>query len=830
MATSKNQATATLPKTTMIGLNHWNSTTKVSHCEFETQLVEPLTMKQGDSAQVRNVFLDASKINSEVIDLSEETELEMSFMIYAMMKKTNANLGNMKTDKLNISNGWISGTSFIAGSDDSNVDRIKNRYNLTNEELVDEPVQFVNPLHNYAELSMAGYWKGNYDNQIPPQAPGFVPNVLFDVTFSRWAVNQPFAQDLVPIYVNGGISPLLCRYNVDLNVPTNNKAINEPVYLFNPTNGKPYIRKVKIKIPAGVYAREELAVKITSLLAELKTQQQQINTENQNYEGNGELNDIYTAGVVDVNGNAHPPRHIVPFKSRIGSGSNPFQASIRFGYLSLTEKGTAEPFDYTNWTFSSNQAGQINADSPLDPAGLAREAIVDAVTLNPMTNDLVGFCDESGLFPTLEEKKAHKNPQVCWSPLCNNFRIQDHTYGGAPSGGQYEYSQLTSNANALPVDSIATGFYDTRKAPETTDYGGLSLETDTRTNSYNCGQQNLMMFHHWIFSPAVSPKNDVVDNLVGGTFGTSEIAITYNDNNSNKFAFNFLHTPIEKAVDENSGSVPVVVRQVSSLCQNLRSDLDATQSNQSLESGSNYRTTSYADRHSGILFTELKATQNGKAFDFWEGILGFDLKDIIVTPPSGVFYNKWNGSRGERLTPNPTLLTYEEFLNKSTGSLYGISFQQNQQLLSANLGNELINAPDFYGEGLPTIVYNDTIIESQQASTLVARNLPASLLSDLGGSILCEITGYANGSDLQSGKDLLAVKSIVSLYYLSDNSYISSDIDSYVYYHTSSVSHTISKLKVRFLNPITQKVIPNTVLGNKNSLFLAITQQVQLFA
>jgi hypothetical protein len=141
----------------------------------------------------------------------------------------------------------------------------------------------------------------------------------------------------------------------------------------------------------------------------------------------------------------------------------------------------------------------------------------------------------------------------------------------------------------------------------------------------------------------------------------------------------------------------------------------------------------------------------------------------------------------------------------------------------------LFNAPDFFGEALPTITFNDTIYESEQASTLVAKNLPASIISDLGGSILCEITGFSS-SDLQSGKDALAIKSIVSLYYLSDNSYISAEQDPFIYYHTSSVDHKISKLRIRFLNPITQAVIPNTVLGNRNSLFLAITQQVQLFS
>jgi hypothetical protein len=243
------------------------------------------------------------------------------------------------------------------------------------------------------------------------------------------------------------------------------------------------------------------------------------------------------------------------------------------------------------------------------------------------------------------------------------------------------------------------------------------------------------------------------------------------------------------------------------------------------EVGASVRSACYADRHSGIIFTGLSAQQNGKPFDFWEGILGFKKEDITVTPPKGLFYkNKYFD-----LTPNETLLTTDEFLSKTTGQIYGISFQQNQQMIQTGLSNELLYVQDFFGEASPTVEFADTIYESEQASSLVARNLPASLLSDLGGSILCEITGYASGN-LQSGKDALAVKSIVSLYYLSDNSYISGEQDPYIYYHTSSVSQTISKLRIRFLNPITQRVIPDSILGSRNSLFLAITQQIKLFA
>ena len=811
--------TSTLPKTTMISCSHWNSPAKTSHCEYETQLAEPITLKQGDSCQVRNVFLDASKINSEVIDISEETELEMSFMFYAMMKKTSANLGDMSTDKVNISNGWISAT---AHSDkDDQLPRIVDRWNanLKYAETGWSPAQFVNPLHNFAEVAMAGYWRGDYSNQIPPQAPGYVPSVLYDVSKSRWAQITPWAHNLAPLYVNGGIAPKLCRYNVDLSMPTNNRAVNEPVYLYDMVENKPYIRTVKFKLPAGVYAREELATKISSLMAGLKTSPQKVNTVNQNADGQGVQNDVYIADVIDDNANELPARHIIGYKTRFDSSLNPFQASIRFGYLSMSARGTANPEDFVSHQFSSNQEAVLQ-DQPL--TDVPEEAIVDLVQFQEMTPDIVGFCDESYKFPDIGGKKSHKNPQVAWTPLCNNFRIHDFESGGLPSGGQYDNNQITSLGNNLPPDGVAIGVYDTQKNSQSDgDYGRFDLTNDTRTNAYNTGKQNLMFFHHWLLAVSDYAQSDV-DALVGGDFGTNEISLTYNDNNSGKFAFNFLHTPIQKSVDVDSGSVPAVVRQVSARTQNYRSDmLDP------YNTGSGFRSTCYADRDSGILFTGLKATQGGKEINFWETILGFDLDDILVKPPQGIFYNRYKIYKS--LEPNSSLLSYEEFQKKSTSSLFGISFQQNQQLLGTNLNNELFNAPDFFGEALPTITFNDTIYESEQASTLVAKNLPASIISDLGGSILCEITGYSS-SDLQSGKDGLAIKSIVSLYYLSDNSYISAEQDPFIYFHTSPVNHTISKLKIRFLNPITQQVIPNTVLGNRNSLFLAITQQVQLFS
>jgi len=71
------------------------------------------------------------------------------------------------------------------------------------------------------------------------------------------------------------------------------------------------------------------------------------------------------------------------------------------------------------------------------------------------------------------------------------------------------------------------------------------------------------------------------------------------------------------------------------------------------------------------------------------------------------------------------------------------------------------------------------------------------------------------------------VKSIVSLFYLTGNTYLSSTGDSYTYYHQSTIPQKISKLKVRLLNPITKKKL-TTLLGNNNSVYITVTQNQQI--
>ena len=777
-----NAVPQTLPKTTMIGLNYWNATTKTSNCDFESVLEEPLTLNRGDFCQVRNSFLDASKLNSEVVIIEEDTTLEMDIMFYAMIKKTSCNFGSFENADLNTSTGWVYGASV------SKYERgLDNLPKFTTTGIPYFP-EFNNPLLNYAEIAMAGYWKRNQSGAGDA-----------DITKTRWAQN--FGGWAYQKYENGATAPLLVRNNVNTSLPTNKKAINQPVFLMETNDQVPYIRTISFVLPKGTYSREELAVKITSLMSTQTPQQNLINTTDQMGVGSTGLNNVVVANLEDYNG-VQGKGYIYPYKTRADTATNPFQASIRFGYVSASKSTDfpppLQPPDIFNYEFSSNQVG-------VSIGPIQEEAIADSTFIYEMGANMVGFCDEIGLQPDMPSKLAVINKQVAFTPLCKDFRILDGTCN-EPSGAMYDYPQIDDEGFA----NFETTFDTQIPFNVFEDY---NLGNDTRTNSYNCGDLNSMQFLPYVFNTAQTS----LDNLTGGMFGANEISITYNDNNSSKYSFNFLHTPIEMGVDATSGSVPVVVKQISDFSIDFRSDLSPPSIDSQL------RNTSYVDRHSGVLFTDLRATQTGKPYDFWSGVLGFNLEDILYPIPKGTFYQ----GAGYNLIVNPTLLSYNDFMKKTTGQIFGISFQTDPRMICVNNNNELLNVQDFFSEGTLLAGFNDTIIESEQASALTAINLPSSALSQLGGSILIEITGFSTG-DLQDGKDSFAVKSIISLYYLSDNSYISSEIDPYIYYHTSSIQQKISKLRVRFLNPITKKVIPDTLLGRNNSLFLAITQNVKL--
>ena len=222
--------------------------------------------------------------------------------------------------------------------------------------------------------------------------------------------------------------------------------------------------------------------------------------------------------------------------------------------------------------------------------------------------------------------------------------------------------------------------------------------------------------------------------------------------------------------------------------------------------------------------------------------MGFVIDDIVL-PAS--YLQKKGSPQASNITPIP----FDIFQKYTTGSLYSQSLNINQLLITPKingLGNiqELVSIPDDFtmntlkaltsvpaasSGATPTDKNEDNIALGSDIAYAVTSEIALngtqpiiSALNSMGGIILLEITGYGSGSELQD-KDAFAVKSIVSLYYLNDNTFLSTTGDNYTYYHLSSIPQTISSLKVRILNPITKKKLTN-FLGNNNAVYLNITQ------
>jgi len=512
--------------------------------------------------------------------------------------------------------------------------------------------------------------------------------------------------------------------------------------------------------------------------------------------------------------------HLQPMLSRTDIGINPFQANVRISDLIVFDGITNLSF----FSFSDNAPPVSNIP--------VVEPVVNPITMT-MGKGIAGILDETGLVDDVEIKKTMRNKQVYFTPITKDFRIFNKC--SPYFGDRFDFQQKTLGVDpqtgSLLVSTTSCGntydnLFDTRVA--ISEGWHQSMTPRVAGNAYACGTYNKMAF-----LPYTTVKSSAGDNvgaspnqpdnlkLTAGLFGTNQISLTYNDNNNSKFAFQFLHTPILMSTTDSGGdAVPVVVKQNSTFTSEFRSDIGLFNA-EKYHSPANFQN-DFVDRHSGILLTELTATQDGELFDFWEGVLGFDLNDLLYPAPTKPFYEL--GTKNV----NQELLTYKEFMKKTTGNLYGISFNQDPRAINPDNNNQILNVQTIYtenvgGEG------EDLIYASEQASSLIAKNLPSSFITDLGGSILISITGYGTNGNLQDGKDSFAIKSIVSLYYLSDNTYISAEQDPYIYFHTSSVSQTISKLQVRILNPITMQEITPSVLGKNNSLFVAITQNIKLF-
>jgi hypothetical protein len=271
--------------------------------------------------------------------------------------------------------------------------------------------------------------------------------------------------------------------------------------------------------------------------------------------------------------------------------------------------------------------------------------------------------------------------------------------------------------------------------------------------------------------------------LIAPAVGATEISLIYNDQNNGIYSFDYLHTPILAAGEE-----VVMVSTYSTTDQ-----------------GGEFYDLAMSDRQAGIIINKLEPES------FWKDILSFD-----TTLLNGQ-YPKYGPDEG---MPQLTLSQYQSI---TTGNYWGVSMLS-PPFTKFTIGSYQISYPttfrDYIYRRVKDGTFNGTYTWESEKTVMVDATGPPLNPSDT-GHFLIEITGY--NTNYFDENDAYQVKSIISSYYITANSFATAPFpDSFVYEHHGEPL-IIGSLKVRILNPKTKKVLP---IGPNSTIYLQITQQL----
>jgi len=248
--------------------------------------------------------------------------------------------------------------------------------------------------------------------------------------------------------------------------------------------------------------------------------------------------------------------------------------------------------------------------------------------------------------------------------------------------------------------------------------------------------------------------------------GTSEMALEFNSD-SNKFQFTFLHQPM---LDTTGTDISVRYMNYPDLATNPPTNMAIA-------------------KNGGVFFQSLTATANGQPFDFWEGILGFDVGSLTVN--SDIWVQDAFGLNGKFLKVNIVDGV------TTTNGYYGL--------------NSAIKKNDTW-----YTMQNDVTSTINNTVSITAANAQAELLNTYSHFIL-DMNMKFNNEFI--GKDVnYNVQSIISRYY-NYGSYAFGDVDGAVQYIHKGASIILKSIRSRILN--SSKQIDDE-LGNDNTIYMQI--------
>jgi hypothetical protein len=333
------------------------------------------------------------------------------------------------------------------------------------------------------------------------------------------------------------------------------------------------------------------------------------------------------------------------------------------------------------------------------------------------------------------------------------------------------------------------------KFPHTSPYNSIDTKTIFRVN-------NQPLFQ-------LDGYNNVYD---GGYTGASQMSLVFNDNNNNRFEFQYMHTPI---IDNTSGGESVGTLNLFNTSQ--EGDVTTIR-------------TAYLNSQSGIFmvntYTNLSTTFDNDPF-FKQ--LGFVKTDLISPEIDSFFAYNNRPVIGGNQNPNYIALDYyNSFLNYTTRNYMSMGDIVSSSIGTQNGGgtyNLTLNQPIYTDTKENNYPYDEKYIYTLKQSTatvpIVASNAPIANITNAGHYLIelngCYVSNYINQ------ENTFQIKGIVGSYYLSPDSFVQSlSPDSFIYVH-SGASINISSLNIRILNPITKKIERN--LGPNSVVYLQVSKE-----
>ena len=359
--------------------------------------------------------------------------------------------------------------------------------------------------------------------------------------------------------------------------------------------------------------------------------------------------------------------------------------------------------------------------------------------------------------------------------LVNNFAVYPQLEGSVVS------SQFLKQSSEIP-----SNFFDDND-PTT----GDSLQ---RTQIFLKGDATIM--NQYVYTDFVSPTNiGPAENYI---FGANQVALEW-DPELLRFKWTYLHQPF---YDSKGNEAIKYIK--SSLVFGVPGQINDGQ------------TYTAVDATGGICFSDLSATytdDSGKiqTYDFWEGVLGFDLKTLIPTfqhdMTSTFLYNPIDSGD----IPIARVLYKYTMSNVVRGNSFTSNF----------LGLDSVIDKLNYKMTIPQLSIDNFTTTSTFTYAIIGNRTYNETTNY--GYFLLEVNAGFNNQFVTENEIKHNIQAIISKYYSQASYTTGSEADSIVYTHLSDSPIYLNNIKIRILNA--DGILANDI-GTDTTVFLKLTKNL----